>query len=309
MRILLTGVGGPAGASLARQLRSRGHWTAGVDARRLDAPEVDAFDVVPLASSPDGLPVLRAVALAHRVDAVIPSVSEELPGIARAVARGVFPMPVLVGAPEAVAIADDKLATARALDAASVAVPAFASTSAFASAAEAVHALGGPIVVKPRVSRGARDVRVVEARDAATRETRAWWATLDDAALVQRFAPGAEFAPVVFAGDEAEPGLCVVLEKTALTHGRVGNAVGVVRRATGSGPGADADAGRIRAVAALARSAVVALGLRGPADVDIRVGEDGAPVVLEVNARFGANSAHAPELLDRALERLRAEAR
>ena len=28
---------------------------------------------------------------------------------------------------------------------------------------------------------------------------------------------------------------------------------------------------------------------------------DGVPVVLEVNARFGANSAHAPELLDAAL--------
>ena len=29
---------------------------------------------------------------------------------------------------------------------------------------------------------------------------------------------------------------------------------------------------------------------------------DGVPVVLEINARFGANSAHAPEVLDRLLD-------
>jgi carbamoyl-phosphate synthase large subunit len=41
--------------------------------------------------------------------------------------------------------------------------------------------------------------------------------------------------------------------------------------------------------------------LTGPVDVDIRRLADGTPVVLEVNARFGANSTYAPELLDMAL--------
>ena len=40
-----------------------------------------------------------------------------------------------------------------------------------------------------------------------------------------------------------------------------------------------------------------AVRLQGPLDVDIRRRADGTPVVLEVNARFGANSAHAPEIL------------
>jgi carbamoyl-phosphate synthase large subunit len=32
--------------------------------------------------------------------------------------------------------------------------------------------------------------------------------------------------------------------------------------------------------------------------VDVRRRADGTPVILEINARFGANSHHAPEVLD-----------
>jgi carbamoylphosphate synthase large subunit len=42
--------------------------------------------------------------------------------------------------------------------------------------------------------------------------------------------------------------------------------------------------------------------LQGPADVDIRCGADGVPAVLEINARFGANSAYAPEIVDALLD-------
>jgi hypothetical protein len=77
----------------------------------------------------------------------------------------------------------------------------------------------------------------------------------------------------------------VVLEKLALRGGQVGNAL-AVRRVD------DPDIG------ALAVAAGRALGLSGPIDVDIRRRGDGMPVVLEVNARFGANSACAPEVLD-----------
>ena len=58
----------------------------------------------------------------------------------------------------------------------------------------------------------------------------------------------------------------------------------------------------------MALAAVRALGLTGPVDVDVRRLVDGRPVVLEVNARFGANSAAAPELLDAVLAAVRAAA-
>ena len=43
------------------------------------------------------------------------------------------------------------------------------------------------------------------------------------------------------------------------------------------------------------------MGFFGPLDVDVRRGKDGRPAVLEINARFGANIAFAPEILDAAL--------
>ena len=54
-------------------------------------------------------------------------------------------------------------------------------------------------------------------------------------------------------------------------------------------------------VAAPVVAAVEALDLTGPLDLDIRRDDSGTPVVLEINARFGANSAKAPELLGAAL--------
>ena len=110
--------------------------------------------------------------------------------------------------------------------------------------------------------------------------------------LWQEFAPGEEYAPNLYLAAEPADDVVVVLCKTELKHGRHGNAVGV-ERVDGC---AHADAG------AVALRAARAIGLRGPVDVDVRRRADGVPVVLEINARFGANSAHAPEVLDRLLD-------
>ena len=80
-----------------------------------------------------------------------------------------------------------------------------------------------------------------------------------------------------------------MLHKTAMKEGRVGNAA-AVERATD------------QAVADLARETASVIGLTGPLDMDIRYTEAGRPVLLEVNARFGANSEHAPEILAAFLE-------
>ncbi len=54
-------------------------------------------------------------------------------------------------------------------------------------------------------------------------------------------------------------------------------------------------------VAELARQATRALGLSGPLDIDIRRKSDGTPLVLEINARFGANIRYASEVFEAAL--------
>lgn len=288
MRVLLTGVGGPAGRALAEQLISRGHWVAGTDMREAGSG-LNAFRQVCAVTDSGYLPALVALAHEWSVDAIIPSISEELVLLSHM--REHLPVPVLIGEPEPVAIADDKLLTAARLAAAGVHVPRFAVPSAFRSAADAIVEVGGPIIVKPRVSRGGRGVWLIEEHEAQGPAAEAFWQGLDDTNIVQEFAPGAEYAPVLFRATDGAITACVALQKTALKEGVVGNAVSVVR--------ADGDEGDdIRAVASAAADA---LDLHGPIDIDVRRRADGTPVVLEINARFGANSAHAPEQLDAAL--------
>jgi carbamoyl-phosphate synthase large subunit len=77
----------------------------------------------------------------------------------------------------------------------------------------------------------------------------------------------------------------VVLRKVGLRDGETGNALGVVRV-------------DLPAVRDIAIRAARALGLAGPVDVDVRLRRDGTPAVLEINARLGANSLSATEVLE-----------
>ncbi|WP_347109688.1 ATP-grasp domain-containing protein [Paenarthrobacter sp. S56] len=290
-RFLVTGVGGPAGRSLAKQLRARGHWVLGADMQTVDPGVADVVAQVSRADSPAYLWELRGLVAKHGVEVLVPTVSDELVLISGARDDLAPGLEVVVGDTAPVRIANDKFHTMKCLDNAGISVPAFGLPSTFGSAEAAMDLLGGPVVVKPRVSRGARGVRVLERLADRGRQAARVWATLDDAWIVQRFAPGTEYAPVVHLTTGTDPDTVVVLEKAELKGGRVGNAVSVRRT----------DAPDDQDVALLAASAALALGLQGPVDIDVRRMPNGTPVVLEVNARFGANSAHAPELLDAVL--------
>ncbi|MDO5696435.1 MAG: ATP-grasp domain-containing protein [Dermatophilus congolensis] len=282
--LLLTGAGGPAGKALGRQLQGSGLRLVGVDMVELDPDVAALFDrtvVVPRADAPDFLPVVSRLARQEHVDLVISSVQEELPHMAAA--APLFDVPVVISGAGAVGLAQDKLLTMSALRRAGVPTP---WTAAWSDAA------GGdlppaPLVVKPRFSRGGRGVVVVD--DLVDLS-----AAGDLSCIVQGFAGGDEYAVQVYRSphEGASASEVVVLEKTALKEGRTGNAVGVRRLANEAAPD----------VADVAERAIVALGVVGPADVDVRRDEHGHPLVLEVNARFGANSEHAPELLRRVLD-------
>ena len=289
-RVLVTGAGGPAGRSLLHQLTDRGLAVVALDmAECATAPDVP-FYRVPAARDPQFVEVLRRIVHVEAVDLVIPTVTEELVVLAEG--------PVDVGAPlvlapyEAVCAADDKFATARILHAAGVPVPATFGGSDLAGDdpgwLTARARLGTPWLSKPRSGRGGRGVQVHDEPATAADAVRAQRENL----LWQEFAPGEEYAPNLYLAAEPADDVVVVLCKTELKHGRHGNAVGV-ERVDGC---AHADAG------AVALRAARAIGLRGPVDVDVRRRADGVPVVLEINARFGANSAHAPEVLDRLLD-------
>lgn len=273
--ILVTGVGGPAGRSTALLLRARGHDVVGVDLRPVQLPAVPCLQV-PAAADPDFVPVLQRLAAELQPALVIPTVSEELPVLAAR--RESWGAGVLaVGPYHAVLEANDKYRTCRRLTSREVPVPRFALPSQLNGATSVAEQLGWPCLSKPRVGRGGRGVRIYQPEDWSPRPV------LDDSLLLQEFVPGIEYAPALYLGHRS---LAVtVLEKTRLRDGLVGNAE---------------DVRRVEAplVAATAFAACRALGLTGAADVDVRLRADGTPVVLEVNARFGANLAHTPEILD-----------
>lgn len=282
--ILITGAGGPAGIALARQfseMRNRGqhHVVIGTDIVNVDEEQLDDLIVVPPADHPALLPVLRRAAGRIRANLVIPTVADELAAVASV--AGLMDVPVVISGARGTALCHDKLLTMWGLEEAGVPVPHYASPSEFSSTAAALQLMEGSLVVKPRVSRGGRGVQLVDqARDLD-------WTSLDDTLIVQQFAPGVEYAPQVYRSPRTGEVDVVVLEKTGLKQGRVGNATSVVRLRDGEA----AD------VAHLAAQAAHALDLTGPLDMDIRRRSDGVPVVLEINARFGANSCSAPELL------------
>lgn len=275
-KILVTGIGGPAGQNVAKLLLKRGYQVLGTDLRSLSIPESEFFQV-PEATSPDFLPALRGIAERQEVALVIPTVSEELPVLA---GRWQSPVPLLISDRKSVLLANDKYLTCKALQEKGVSVPKFLLPSQVESSGELEEKLGWPCLSKPRVSRGGREVRLYCPEDFAK------ILALNDNYLLQEFIPGREYAPNVYLG--LNETIAVVIEKTKLEHGIVGNAkeAVVVERED---------------VAELAVKAGRALKLTGPLDLDLRQRLDGSFAVLEINARFGANIALAPEILERAL--------
>jgi carbamoylphosphate synthase large subunit len=280
--ILVTGVGGPAGRNVSKLLLARGHRVVGTDVRMLTLPEIE-FCQVPAANDSGFLPAIYALAGREQVNLIIPTVSEELPVFAEGWQwPGEFR--VLISPAQAIRTADDKYLTARALSDHGVLVPRFALPSQVHSPEEVATKIGWPCISKPRVGRGGREVTWHPEQD---------WpiiSALDDGYILQEFADGTDFAPNVYRGPDGKT-MVIVLEKTELKEGIVGNAKQVKR--------VDAPD-----VADLAAAAAQALGLLGPLDIDVRRRIDGLPVVLEINARFGANIRYAPEVLDAALSAL-----
>ena len=275
--VLVTGVGGPAGKNVSELLIQRGFRLVGVDMQPVEMASL-VYYPVPAALDRYYLDQMIEIARKEKPVMIIPTVTEELPVMADKWRWG-EQFPVLLSHYSGIAVANDKYLTSQALAAKGVSVPRFALPSQISSAKELADRIGWPCISKPRVGRGGRGVAIREEKDFYLVRD------LSNDYILQEFANGTDYAPNVYIGNDGMH-LSVVLEKTELKQGLIGNARSV-RRVD------DAD------VSNLALEAALALGLRGPVDVDIRRRQDGQPVVLEVNARFGANIRYAPEVLDR----------
>lgn len=272
--VVVTGVGGPAGRAVRGYLRERGVRVVGTDMRVLEGD--GDVRIIPPVSDAGYWPALSALLDEVRARWLIPTVSEELPLIAeRRDAIRKRNCTLLISPTDGVRIANDKWETARILDQRGIAVP---RSYAGESKAGLLEVLAAPMLSKPRVGRGGRGVVIhATADDLPDR--------LPSDRVYQEFLPGDEYDVNLFAEAGGRPVVTIVLRKTALKAGNVGNAAGVERVREGD-------------VARLAEDAVRALSLEGPLDVDVRRGADGRPAILEINARVGANVRSADEVLD-----------
>lgn len=276
-RVLVTGLGGPSGKAAARALTQRGFTVFGVDMIALEPdPALAAVLTMPAARDPAFVPALDALLSEHRIDWLFPTVQEELPLVAQqAVQWRDDGTTVFIPSATATLVCDDKLQTMQALHARAVAVPAFLSANA--SVAELAE-LGLPVISKPRRGRGGRGVVLHRQLPSEPVAADDFW---------QSFMPGTDYDVLTVL--DPRDGMTVlaqqVFEKTELEHGDIGNALKVLPV-------------NAPAVAALATATVRALNVCGPSDIDIRLGTDGQPCVLEINARIGAHTLSAPLIFD-----------
>jgi carbamoyl-phosphate synthase large subunit len=274
--ILVTGVGGPAGKSAVSYLANKDCCVIGTDMRSVDS-SVTHFIEVPAAGDVSFIPTILKIIREFEITLLIPTVSEELPVIARAkTSFTALGCQVMIAPHHAVDIANDKLKTAQFMERHGIAVP-FTLTEETPHTA-VIETLGLPVIAKPRVSRGGRGVVLHASAKQLAEERR-------NGIIYQEFMSGEEYDVNLFVNHKGKLQSCVVLLKTCLREGLVGNALAVKRVQRDD-------------IAELCSQAVKVLGLIGPADIDVRIDASGTPRLLEINARLGANSLSAPEVLD-----------
>ena len=276
--ILVTGVGGPAGNAVTAFLRNRGIKVIGADIRDVDN-HVDEFHVVPRGDDPQFVDALLELLKKTHPSLMIPTVSEELPAVSR-IRNQIRALGVrmFISDPDVVDLANDKLMTATRLSTQGIPVPRTFSLSPDIDPGMVGRELGYPFIVKPRVGRGGRGVTLYQKESEAHEERRV-------NVVCQQFMPGEECDLNMFVHPAGRVKALVVLQKTLMKQGIVGNAVSVQRVVR-------------RDMAEIGLRVARGLALEGPVDMDVRRDRNGVPSVLGINARVGANVQAASEVLE-----------
>ncbi len=274
--ILITGIGGPAGRSAVSYFRERGFRVIGTDIREVET-EVDSFYRIPPAWDSSFASALVDIIKRERPSLLIPTVTEELPVVSR-LKRVIedYECTVFISCPSMIDIANDKLKTVMVMAGHSIQVPV--SFDECTPREFIIKEFGFPLLSKPRFGRGGRGVALYWKPEELLSETRT-------GLVFQEFVPGEEFDVNIFIDKVGDPLSAVVLKKALLKEGVGGKALAVERV-------------KREDIAQLGIKIALTLKLEGPIDMDIRLREDGTPVLLEINARLGGNVLSAKEVLD-----------
>ena len=167
--ILITAAGAPGAAALLRGLRENGEREvrlvgADMSERSIGRHLCDAFHLVPPGSDPGYADAVLELVEREGADIVLPQSSFDLPGLAAA--RGRFPVPVLVSAPETVRRSNDKAETYSLLQRIGVPTIEFRRVAGARAVEAAARELGypdRPVCFKPVFSSGSRGFRILDA--------------------------------------------------------------------------------------------------------------------------------------------------
>jgi len=281
-RVLITGVGGPAGRAAVKYFLDHNYYVIGVDMNENIITPVHEFCKTYPASNSNYINQLLNMSEIKNVSLIVPTVSEELPGLSlnrhNFFRKGIQ---VYISRAYPIHICNDKYFTSAILEISGVAVPGYATPQELNKFLDVkLSAMNFPILAKPRISRGGRGITIYNNLEELKNEDR-------QDIIFQEFASGDDY-DVNLCIDSREPYNILasqVLKKTSLKNGNVGNAQTVKR----------VDEPEVKK---LAEQAAQSLGLTGPLDIDIRKKASGQPVILEINARLGANCLTAPEVLN-----------
>ena len=172
LKLLLTATGCPGASTLIRMLKANGEREIeifGVDARAdaIGRFLCDGFATVPPGASPEYIPALLDVVARERPDVLFVQSSYEVGYIARR--RAAFEelgARVLVAAPDAIDLCNDKAAMHAALSGLPVPQPRLllpADLEAFVAGAHELGYPDVPVCFKPPVSKGSRGFRILSA--------------------------------------------------------------------------------------------------------------------------------------------------
>ncbi|MDJ0978681.1 MAG: ATP-grasp domain-containing protein [Erythrobacter sp.] len=274
-KIVVTGAGAVLGQGIIKSLKSAPfeYQVIAVDPNPL-SPGLywaDSHDLVPMASSEDYCSAIEAILENERPDAVLVGTDVELDIFARNRTEWEerFDTKIVVSPPETIRTADDKLETARWLEANGLPFPRSVPAERPDEVAALTQELGFPLVVKPRVGARAVGVELVRDQDELTAATRG-----REGLVVQEWA-----------GPDNEEYTAGVI----CFDGNVEASI-VLRRDLRDGNTFRAYADHYPDCDAYVRRVAKALKPFGPANLQFRRGLDGEFRLFEINARFSGTT-------------------
>jgi carbamoyl-phosphate synthase large subunit len=268
IKLFFTGGGGAGTIEAVKSLKALGYQVVTADATPTSAgfSWADRSYVIPFGADDAFDDALREILRRERPDFIIPLVDEEIPKVHRIV-RAELPELRIVGPTlEFSELTLDKWTMAQALAQHGLSV---ARTWLASDAAGASY----PAIVKPRHGRGSRGLAFLDGPD----DLRTYLAATSQSAdhyIVQDRLRGPEFTTSVVVGLDGT--LLAIVPKEAADKRGI-TQVGITRN--------------VPAIDELCRAITKALDPRGPYNVQLILGTDGVPRVIEINPRYSTTMA------------------